>query len=121
MQLELKTDDEIEFMLHKLLGNSERSSLNAPHYCTNCNATIPIAFENKVSIRWLDGVNCWVADQQFDNQSGVYSSFSTYQLETGGKLFHQSELRTIVICLIKVLSKKTNLEIAYDITTNARQ
>ncbi len=125
MQLEKKSDFDLEVILHSAInghdvkktnavnriyviaiGKDQYDVVNVPRYCNDANATIPLAFENKISIRWLDGVNCWVADQQFDNQSGVYSSFSTYQLETGGELFHQSELRTVVICLIKVLLKK---------------
>lgn len=132
MNLESKSDFELEVILHVLRNNhnpkceaNERQRIylidsdtdqldvvSVPRYCTDCNATIPIAFENKISIRWLDGVECWVADQVFDDQLGVYSSFSQYQKNIGGELFEQSELRTIVICLIKVLSRKTNLEIA---------
>ena len=75
-------------------------------YCADWNATMPLAIEHKISVRWLDGVNCWVSDQVFDNQCGVYSSFSSYQLETGGEILEQTPLRTIVISLIKVLEAK---------------
>ncbi|MBF4375534.1 hypothetical protein, partial [Vibrio anguillarum] len=127
--LESKTDFELESMLHAAINmhsplhecvrsraylieseDDQYDIVNVPRYCTNPSATMPIVFEHKISIRWLDGVNCWVVDQQFNNQSGVYSSFSTYQLDTGGELINQSELRTVVICLIKVLSKKQNHE-----------
>jgi len=86
MILESKTDFELESMLHAAINQHSPMStcigssayliestddqaeiVNIPRYCTNPSATIPIAFENKISIRWLDGVNCWVADQQFDN------------------------------------------------------
>lgn len=128
--LESKTDFELEVMLHIAINghspvkepsedqriylikskDDQAEIVNVPRYCTNPSATMPIVFEHKISIRWFDGVNCWVVDPQFDNQLGVYSSFSKYELETGGELINQSELRTVVICLIKVLSKKPTHE-----------
>ncbi len=77
-------------------------------YCNDWNATMPLAIENKISVRYLDGVECWVSDQVFDNQCGVYSSFSHFQVESGGEILEQTTLRTIVISLIKVLEAKND-------------
>lgn len=100
--------------LHQKIGIESKDSIHIikgddhriVDFCTDWNATMPLAIEHKISIRWLDGVNCWVSDQVFDNQCGVYSSFSSYQLETGGEILEQTPLRAIVISLIKVLEAK---------------
>lgn len=108
MNYDTATNDQLEVRVGELLGMGSISVLNAPRYCTDWNATMPLAIEHKISVRWLDGVNCWVSDQVFDNQGGVYSSFSSYQLETGGEILEQTPLRTIVISLIKVLEAKND-------------
>lgn len=95
-ELKDKADKELNELLFKLLTGLKL--IPVPDYCNDWSALMPLVIENKISIRWLDGVNCWSADQVFDNQCGIYSAFSKDSYDDNCE-----PQRAVVISLIKTL------------------
>ena len=95
MNYETATNDDLEIRLGELLGMGRFAALTAPRYCTDWNATMPLALINGVCIHSLCG--------------GDYKAFEVYEkynvLESD-IADEQGVLRAIVICLIKVLESK---------------
>lgn len=110
MNYETATNDDLEVKLGELLGMGRFAALTAPRYCTDWNATMPLAVEYHVSF-----------DSVFDmsrdcGESMATSEFMAHATDlVDGCFYPDSEffegrddnpLRAIVICLIKVLESK---------------
>lgn len=98
MNYETATSDDLEVKLAELLGMDSLSALNAPRYCTDWNATMPLAIENGISL--LTGSLDHVATEN-------WYCYSSHDYTDYAEIDH-NPLRAIVICLIKVLEAKSD-------------
>ena len=105
MNYETATNDDLEVKLGELLGMGRFAALTAPRYCTNWNATMPLAVEH--------GVSPLVGNDNYNYATtNAYETYEPHGMNSSDGYFcvrinDKSEtLRAIVICLIKVLEGK---------------
>ncbi|EGR2118859.1 hypothetical protein D6U78_09445 [Vibrio cholerae] len=135
IELETKSDFELELTLHVLLtgrkplkeaspsqriylaasedGSDQCDIVPVPRYCNDYNETMQLAFDHFLSIRYLDDCKCWVVDQVLTNQFGVYATYSESRIDKTGEMFQQTKLRMIVLTLIKIKANLSSLKLAH--------
>ncbi|MCO7020311.1 hypothetical protein [Vibrio paracholerae] len=96
MNYETATNDDLEVKLAELLGMDSLSALNAPKYCTDWNATMPIAIENNIYIE-PRGLRC--GGNEDSNHIAIGDRCGAWDLDP---------LRAIVICLVKTLENEND-------------
>ena len=111
------SNEELEKILAELTGDWTEGYLDknpdaAPDYCTDWNATMPLAVEHGVSSYAESEMDTECGESIF---TGQYRAFAPDVID--GSFYHNSKwfqvidedrLRAIVICLIKVLSEGGN-------------
>lgn len=104
MKLEDMSDDQLEIKLHEFLADDCRDNV-VPSYCTDWNATMPLAVEY--------GVSPLISDDNFNHAStDPYETYEPQGMGARDGFFSHpikdkaETLRAIVICLIKVLEEK---------------
>ena len=98
MNYKTATNDDLEIKLGELLGMGRFAALTAPRYCTNWNATMPLAIEHSIELspcysgRYYAGI---VETYKHEEVSSDYFA----------QTFDIDPLRAVVICLIKKLER----------------
>jgi len=100
MNYENATNDDLEVKLAELIGMDSLNALNAPRYCTDWNATMPLAveygFDIELPIACLGGIG--QITKYIAGDTDIMVDF----------VIGDNPLRAIVICLIKVLEAKND-------------
>lgn len=96
MNYETATNDDLEIKLGELLGMGRFAALTAPRYCTDWNATMPLAVENSVGLEFFG--------ERVKSEKAIKTSFGNEFIAAYDE--NKNPLRAIVICLIKVLENK---------------
>lgn len=106
MNYETATNDDLEVKLAELLGMDSLSALNAPKYCTNWNATMPLAVKHGVTPVLDDGYGYATTDPyEIYEPHGRGESDGFFAVEID---HDTTPLCAIVTCLIKVLEAKND-------------
>lgn len=106
MNYETATNDDLEVKLGELLGMGRFAALTAPRYCTDWNATMPLAVKYGVTPVLDDGYGYATTNpyEIYDPQ-GLGESDGFFAVEMD---HDTTPLRSIVTCLIKALESKND-------------